>query len=727
MSVREINVDAFAGGIKAFGIKTRKQAVDRHRAITLGLEADIKTMWPVDTGHSRRNWHSSAGTPDDQVIQAGEFDSAGAIAGLKLGEPTYVQNAVPYAQSLEDGHSKKMPAGAVAAAALKWSASVLAFMLLSSVASAQISGIAANALPRRVTVAQLPVATTGSHALRIVTNGASATDCTVGGGSTVVLCMDTGAAWEAVAGGGGGGATTFLGLTDTPASYVGQTLKLLRVNAGETAVEFTAPVVDTDTTCLDAGVSCLFAASASEGGAAATGDSATAFFSAGTIEVARLPAASETAAGIAELATSAETTAGLVVQASDTRLSDSRAPNGTASGDLSGSYPGPAVVDDSHAHGASTISGLDAGDVTTGSFGDARVDDTITASSYLPLAGGNVTGPLGVDNQQEFRFYETDANGANYIAFVAPAAITTTATCTLENDSSPIPDSCVGDGTDAGGSGDVVGPASATDNALVRFDLTTGKLVQNSTVTLHDTTGEFTNSTANTGFKFTPNGTGAVVVPDGTAALPGLRFSGSAADAGFYGAGATTLRWTSNGGSNYVDFRSGGILVTYPGAAMIDATTSATLPVIVPSYAVTATGLGAASSNDLRLIANSVSGLGVTDTATTIYKKLVEAVSTLTIADNGLGTAATGTLTPTTSYVEVTCSDANGCDVTVSETGAVQGQVVTIVNVSANVTNWADTAGVTELPAGGVALGQEDTMVLRYRADRFVREGGSDN
>ena len=36
-------------------------------------------------------------------------------------------------------------------------------------------------------------------------------------------------------------------------------------------------------------------------------------------------------------------------------------------------------------------------------------------------------------------------------------------------------------------SGDVVGPASSTDNALVRFDGTTGKLIQNSTATLSDT------------------------------------------------------------------------------------------------------------------------------------------------------------------------------------------------------------------------------------------------
>jgi hypothetical protein len=37
-----------------------------------------------------------------------------------------------------------------------------------------------------------------------------------------------------------------------------------------------------------------------------------------------------------------------------------------------------------------------------------------------------------------------------------------------------------------GGTGDVVGPASATDNAIARFDTTTGKLIQNSAVTISD-------------------------------------------------------------------------------------------------------------------------------------------------------------------------------------------------------------------------------------------------
>jgi hypothetical protein len=38
----------------------------------------------------------------------------------------------------------------------------------------------------------------------------------------------------------------------------------------------------------------------------------------------------------------------------------------------------------------------------------------------------------------------------------------------------------------SGGTGDVVGPASSTDNAITRFDSTTGKLIQNSLVTVAD-------------------------------------------------------------------------------------------------------------------------------------------------------------------------------------------------------------------------------------------------
>jgi hypothetical protein len=53
-----------------------------------------------------------------------------------------------------------------------------------------------------------------------------------------------------------------------------------------------------------------------------------------------------------------------------------------------------------------------------------------------------------------------------------------------------------GDGTwkTPAGSGDVIGPASSTDNALARFDSTTGKLLQNSEITLGDTDGKLSRS-----------------------------------------------------------------------------------------------------------------------------------------------------------------------------------------------------------------------------------------
>lgn len=98
-----------------------------------------------------------------------------------------------------------------------------------------------------------------------------------------------------------------------------------------------------------------------------------------------------------------------------------------------------------------------------------------------------------------------------------------------------------GDGTWAspGGSGDVAGPASSTDNALARFDSTTGKLLQNGTVSASDVaTGAVTvasignndlvlkTGNATTGFititdgangdiSLSPNGTGEVFIPLG--------------------------------------------------------------------------------------------------------------------------------------------------------------------------------------------------------------------
>lgn len=128
----------------------------------------------------------------------------------------------------------------------------------------------------------------------------------------------------------------------------------------------------------------------------------------------------------------------------------------------------------------------------------------------------------------------------------------------------------------------VTGPASATDNAITRFDGTTGKLVQNSTVTVSDTgdlaiaSGSISvdnlsldgntlaSTNANGDISLDPNGTGFVSVAAATVKLQS-------------GAAASELRFyePSGSGTNYSAFKAqaqaGDVTYTLPPA---DATVS---------------------------------------------------------------------------------------------------------------------------------------------------------
>ena len=87
---------------------------------------------------------------------------------------------------------------------------------------------------------------------------------------------------------------------------------------------------------------------------------------------------------------------------------------------------------------------------------------TLTNATGLPLATG-VTGTLPVAN---------GGTGTTTPAIVAGTNVTVSGTWPNQT---------------VNASGDVAGPASATDNAIARFDATTGKLLQNSLVTVSDT------------------------------------------------------------------------------------------------------------------------------------------------------------------------------------------------------------------------------------------------
>lgn len=127
------------------------------------------------------------------------------------------------------------------------------------------------------------------------------------------------------------------------------------------------------------------------------------------------------------------------------------------------------------------------GDVTgtgTGSFAATIANDAVSNAKLANVATGTIKGratagtgdPEDLTGTQATALLDAFTSGAKGLVPASGGGTTNFLRA---------------DGTFAappggGGSGDVAGPASATDNALVRFDATTGKLVQNSVVTLSD-------------------------------------------------------------------------------------------------------------------------------------------------------------------------------------------------------------------------------------------------
>lgn len=91
-----------------------------------------------------------------------------------------------------------------------------------------------------------------------------------------------------------------------------------------------------------------------------------------------------------------------------------------------------------------------------------------------------------------------------------------------------------------------------------------------------------------------------------------------------------------------------------------------------------------------------------------------------TIADNGGGTPASGTVAATVGIVHVTCSDADGCALTLSETSATVGSSLVIINVATNALTIADSAGVQET-TGALTLGANDNVEFCYVASYWVQ------
>jgi hypothetical protein len=132
-----------------------------------------------------------------------------------------------------------------------------------------------------------------------------------------------------------------------------------------------------------------------------------------------------------------------------------------------------------------TTTGLLKGASGVLSAASAGTDYYAPGGTDVALADGGTGASLTDPNADRIMFWDDSAGGVTWLEVGSGLTLTGT-TLTVAG----------------AGTGDVVGPNSATDNAIVRFDTTTGKLIQDSAVTIDDTTGKLTGARfGNTGLK----------------------------------------------------------------------------------------------------------------------------------------------------------------------------------------------------------------------------------
>lgn len=108
--------------------------------------------------------------------------------------------------------------------------------------------------------------------------------------------------------------------------------------------------------------------------------------------------------------------------------------------------------------------------------------------------------------------------------------------------------------------------------------------------------------------------------------------------------------------------------------------------------------------------------------ASTFTGRVISVPQDLTVADSGNGSAATATLTPTSGVVACTCSDTDGCAITLSETGAVAGSSFLLFSAGANACTIADSAGVQET-SEAISLATNDNVRFTYSGSAWFQSG----
>ena len=92
--------------------------IDRKKELLNLAARQIVIRTPVDTGRMKASWSYSTGTPDPTPPdRAPGFPSLATMqAAIERDNslaPGFIQNGVPYAEAIEDGHSGQAPDGVI--------------------------------------------------------------------------------------------------------------------------------------------------------------------------------------------------------------------------------------------------------------------------------------------------------------------------------------------------------------------------------------------------------------------------------------------------------------------------------------------------------------------------------------------------------------------------------------------------------------------------------------
>ena len=250
--------------------------------------------------------------------------------------------------------------------------------------------------------------------------------------------------------------------------------------------------------------------------------------------------------------------------------------------------------------------------------------------------------------------------------------------------------------------GDVVGPASATDNAIARFDSTTGKLLQNSVVTIGDTG-------ATTGITTLSASTSVTTPIVQATSSAGLALKNSA--------GTTQISMGAGGGDNVTI----AVATNINGAnAQIDISPTGTGHVHIKpsgSGAVEIAPTNAGTMNNMVIGGTTPLAItGTTITATSFVgsgASLTNVVNSLTASTGISVSASTGAVTVTNTAPDQTVAIASGTGIsvtgtypnfTVTNTSPSSGGTVTSVTGTAPVVSSGGNTPAISMPAATTSV-----------------------